>query len=126
MKKSLLFSAAIAITLGTVSALATDKKPADPVAAPATDKAAPGAAPTAAPTTAPAADKAAPKKQTLCPKCSRKIQKKFYTDCEGKRIYCCSSFCASKIKKDAASIVTKLEAEGIVLDAVEKKTDKKK
>ncbi|MFA6101008.1 MAG: hypothetical protein WCV67_03535 [Victivallaceae bacterium] len=124
MKKSLVFLAAAAIAFGTVSAFAVDKKPADATAA---TTAAPAADKTAA---APATDAAAPaatgQKQTLCPKCKRKIAKKFFVDAGEKRVYFCSSICADKMKKDIAGTVSKLEAEGIALDPADKKADKKK
>jgi len=121
MKKNLVLLAAVTIVLGAASVLAVDKSTATTAttsaAAPATDA-----------TAAPAADKTATaKKQTLCPKCNSKIDKKFYVDSkDGKRVYFCSSFCADKMKKDIAGAVSKLEADGITLDTADKKADKKK
>ena len=121
MKKNLVFLAAATIAFGAATVIAADKK-AD--AAPAASATAPAAAPAA---DAAAADKAATaKKQTLCPKCHNKISKKYYLDSDGKRIYFCGSMCAAKMKKELAGVVTKLEGEGITLDAVEKKAEKKK
>ena len=128
MKKSLVFLAAITLAFGAVSVIATDKKPADSAATPAAPAA---ATPAAAPAAAPAADStaapaAAAKKQTICPKCKSKIAKKYYLDADGKRIYFCGSICAAKAKKDIAGVVSKLEADGITLDTVEKKVEKEK
>lgn len=125
MKKCLVFLAAITLSFATVSVLATDKKPADPAAAPAaTPAAAPAAAPAADSTAAPAA---AVKKQTICPKCKSKIDKKFYVNSDAKKIYFCgSNICSAKIKKDVAGVASKLEADGITLDTVEKKAEKEK
>ena len=65
-----------------------------------------------------AADAAVPvRKQTLCPKCHNKIEKKYYLDSDGKRVYFCSSFCAAQMKKDIADVITKLEAGGVSLQA---------
>ena len=128
MKKSLVFLAAITLAFGVVSVIANDKKPADPAAAPATPATpatAPAAAPAADSTAAPTAAAAA-KKQTICPKCKSKIAKKYYLDADGKRVYFCGSICAAKAKKDIAGVVAKLEADGITLDTVEKKAEKKK
>ena len=126
MKKSLVFLAAITLAFGTLSVIATDKKPADPAAAPATPATAPAAAPAADSTAAPAAAAATAKKQTICPKCKSKIAKKYYLDADGKRIYFCGSICAAKAKKDIAGVIAKLEADGITLDTPEKKAEKKK
>ena len=112
MKKSLVLFAVVAIAIGTITAFATDKK-----ASAASDS-----------TTAPAATATVAKKvQTLCPECGNQIQKKFYAESDGKRVYCCSSFCADKVKKDVANVIKKLESAGITLDAAgnDKKTDKK-
>ncbi len=126
MKTSLLFLTAITISFGTVSVFAVDKKPATPAAVPASAPAANAAAP-AANATAPVAGKAASgKEQTLCPKCNNKILKKSYLDSDGKRIYFCGSICAASMKKDISGVMAKLEAEGIALVTVEKKTEKKK
>ncbi len=127
MKKSLVFLAAVTLAFGAASVIATDKKPADPAAAPAAPAATPPAAPAADSTTAPAATAATAKKQTICPKCKSKIDKKFYVNSDGKKIYFCgSNICSGKIKKDIAGVVSKLEADGITLDTIEKKAEKEK
>ncbi|MEI8246127.1 MAG: hypothetical protein WCI51_09875 [Lentisphaerota bacterium] len=124
MKRNLVFLAAAAIAFGAATVIAADKK-AD--AAPAASAPVPASAPAPAAAPAAAADKAATvKKQTLCPKCHNKISKKYYLDSDGKRIYFCGSICAAKMKKELAGVVTKLEGEGITLDAVEKKAEKEK
>lgn len=136
MKKNLVFLAAAAIAFGAATVIAADKKTDAAPAASATAASAPAASAPAASATAPAAapaanaaaaDKTATvKKQTLCPKCHNKISKKYYLDSDGKRIYFCGSICAAKMKKELAGVVTKLEGEGITLDAVEKKAEKEK
>ncbi len=124
MKKNLVFLAAVTLALGAASVLAVDKSTTASAAAPA---AATAATPATNATAAPAADKTATaKKQTLCPKCNSKIDKKFFIDSNGKRVYFCGSFCADKMKKDIANVVSKLESDGITLDTADKKADKKK
>jgi len=129
MKRNLVFLAAAAIAFGAATVIAADKKAdaAPAASAPAASAPVPASAPAPAAAPAAAADKAATvKKQTLCPKCHNKISKKYYLDSDGKRIYFCGSICAAKMKKELAGVVTKLEGEGITLDAVEKKAEKEK
>ena len=56
------------------------------------------------------------KRQTVCPVMGGKINKKVYLDHGGKRIYFCCPGCIAKVKEDPGKYITKLEAEGIVLD----------
>lgn len=122
MKKSLLLSAVIVLTIGTVTAFAMDKK---------NDKKAAGAdsaaAPAATATTAEAADSTVQKKDSaVCPRCGRKTQKKFYFEATpGDKVYCCSSFCADVLRKENDKSKKKSTA-GNTNSTAAKNTDKKK
>lgn len=62
-------------------------------------------------------DKKEVKLQTNCPgKDGSKINKEFFADSEGKRIYGCSKGCISKIKEDPKKYIKKLEDDGITLE----------
>ena len=117
MKKSLILFAVIAITIGTVTAFATDKK---------TDKKAAGTDSAAAPA-ADATDSTAQKKDSsVCPKCGRKTQKKFYFEATpGEKTYCCSSFCAEKLRRENDKSQKKSNAVNTNSTAA-KNSDKKK
>lgn len=56
------------------------------------------------------------KMQTHCPVMMGKIDRKLYVDFEGKRIYACCAGCLATLRKDAAKIVKKMEADGITLE----------
>jgi len=56
------------------------------------------------------------KPQTLCPVMGNPIDKNFFVDSDGKRIYVCCGMCLSTVKKNPAQFVKQLEAEGITLD----------
>ena len=58
--------------------------------------------------------------QTNCPVMGGKINKKYYVDYDGKRIYVCCPGCIGKIKADPEKYIKKLEADGVVLDATPK------
>jgi len=45
-----------------------------------------------------------------------KIDKKVYTDYQGKRVYFCCSQCQKDFQKDPAGYVKKLEGEGVTLE----------
>lgn len=117
MKKSLILFAVIAITIVTVTAFATDKK---------TDKKAAGTDSAAAPA-ADATDSTAQKKDSsVCPKCGRKTQKKFYFEATpGEKTYCCSSFCAEKLRRENDKSQKKSNAVNTNSTAA-KNSDKKK
>jgi YHS domain-containing protein len=69
------------------------------------------------------------KAQTTCPVMKgNPINKKFFVDVEGKRIYVCCPGCIDPIKKEPAKYIKILEDEGVVLPAApaEKKADEKK
>ena len=55
------------------------------------------------------------KSQTTCPVTGDEIDKKFYADYKGKRIYFCCGNCAAEFKKDPAGYVKKLTDEGVTL-----------
>ncbi len=50
--------------------------------------------------------------QTTCPVMGEKINKKFYVDYQGKRIYACCAMCPPEIRKDPEKYIRKLEAMG--------------
>lgn len=54
--------------------------------------------------------------QTLCPLMNGPIDKKVYTDYEGKRIYFCCAGCIDDFKKDPAKYLKKMEEQGVVLE----------
>ncbi len=58
---------------------------------------------------------AAGKPQTTCPLMGGKIDKAFYADHDGKRVYFCCAECVGKFKKDPAKYITKLEDAGVTL-----------
>ena len=60
-----------------------------------------------------------PKAQTICPIMGEKINKKFYADYKGKRVYFCCSACVPEFKKNPEKYMQKLK--GIELEAVPKK-----
>lgn len=68
--------------------------------------------------TAPAATAPALKPQTICPVMNEAINKKYFVDFEGKRIYLCCGSCVKTVKKDPARYVKELEAQGITLAKV--------
>ena len=64
-----------------------------------------------------AADPAAPgKAQTICPVMGLAIDKKVYTDYQGKRVYFCCTQCKKDFQEDPAGYVKKLEDQGVVLE----------
>ena len=54
--------------------------------------------------------------QMVCPVMGGKINKKFFTDYEGKRVYFCCAGCVDSFKKDPAKYIRQMENKGIVLD----------
>ena len=56
------------------------------------------------------------KAQTKCPVSGGPINKAFYADIQGKRIYCCSAECVEKVKMDPRSAINKIEASGETLE----------
>ena len=57
--------------------------------------------------------------QTLCPVMKEPINKQFFVDYEGKRIYTCCPMCIKTIKQDPAKYVKMLEDQGITLAKAE-------
>jgi YHS domain-containing protein len=51
--------------------------------------------------------------QTKCPVMNGKVDKKFFVDYKGKRIYFCCSGCVDEFKKDPEKYLKKMEAEGV-------------
>ena len=64
--------------------------------------------------------KPAGKEQTLCPIMGGKIDKKFFADHDGKRVYFCCTGCIAKFKKDAAKYIKQMEDKGIKLAGAQK------
>ena len=60
------------------------------------------------------------KPQTACPVTGKEINKKFFADYEGKRVYFCSENCIAEFNKDAAKYVKKLTDEGVTLESTPK------
>jgi YHS domain-containing protein len=56
------------------------------------------------------------KHQTMCPVMGGEVDKKFFADYQGQRVYFCCNACPAMFKKDPAKYIKKLEAEGITLD----------
>jgi len=57
--------------------------------------------------------------QTTCPDMGGKIDKKYYVDYNGKRIYACCKGCLADIKKDPEKYIKKLEAMGQSAETIE-------
>ena len=55
-------------------------------------------------------------KQTSCPITGGEINKDFYADVEGKRIYVCCEGCIEKVKADSKKYTAKLEKAGVELE----------
>jgi YHS domain-containing protein len=57
-----------------------------------------------------------PVPQTMCPVMNRKINKKYFADYEGKRVYFCCRACVSTFKHDPEKYIQKLEDEGVTIE----------
>ncbi|MCG2680156.1 MAG: YHS domain-containing protein [Kiritimatiellae bacterium] len=66
------------------------------------------------------------KVQITCPVMGGKIDKKVYTDYNGKRVYFCCAGCIPQFKKDPGTYLKKLEAEGVVPEPVPAAADTEK
>lgn len=67
------------------------------------------------------------KEQTKCPVMSEMdIDKKHYSDYEGKRIYFCCESCIEKFEKDPKKYIDQLEKDGITLEKTPEKIDEDK
>lgn len=60
-----------------------------------------------------------PKAQTICPVMGEKINRQFYVDHNGKRIYFCCGQCIDEFKKDPEKYLKKLK--GVQLDKTPEK-----
>ena len=58
--------------------------------------------------------------QQSCPVMGGKVNKNFYTDYKGKRVYFCCGGCPSAFKKDPETYIKKLETQGITLEPAPK------
>lgn len=56
--------------------------------------------------------------QTLCPVMGTPIDKDYYVDYEGKRIYLCCGSCEAAVKADPEKYIRKLEKQGVILEKV--------
>lgn len=56
------------------------------------------------------------KAQDTCPVMAGKVDKKFFADYEGKRVYFCCAGCIATFQKDPAKYVKEMESKGITLD----------
>lgn len=54
--------------------------------------------------------------QATCPVMGGKIDKQYYADYQGKRVYFCCSGCIKEFQKDPAKYVKKLEDSGVTLE----------
>jgi len=53
--------------------------------------------------------------QTACPVMDGKIDKKFFADYKGQRVYFCCAGCIEPFKKDPEKFVKKMKAAGVIL-----------
>lgn len=58
------------------------------------------------------------KPQTVCPVMGGSIDKDYYVDYDGKRIYVCCDECVETVKADPEKYIKELEKEGFVLEKV--------
>lgn len=58
------------------------------------------------------------KPQTTCPVMGNEINKSFYVDYNGKRIYVCCKMCIDSVKKDPAKYIKKLEKMGQSVETI--------
>ena len=75
----------------------------------------PEARPPAGATTGAEATVATAGNQTTCPIMGGKIDKRYYADYKGKRVYFCCPGCDEAFKKDPEAAIKKLEGQGVVL-----------
>lgn len=61
------------------------------------------------------------KVQATCPVMVGAINRKRYVDHGGKRVYGCRKGCIAPVKKDAATFIKALEADGVTLERVKSK-----
>lgn len=54
--------------------------------------------------------------QTQCPIMGGKIDRKVFTEQEGKRVYFCCSSCPEEFRKDPAKHINEMESQGVVLE----------
>jgi YHS domain-containing protein len=62
------------------------------------------------------------KAQTVCPVFGGKIDKKDFTDYQGKRIYFCCAGCKEEFYKDPEKYLKKMASEGVVLEGSPEKS----
>jgi YHS domain-containing protein len=59
--------------------------------------------------------------QTVCPVMGGKINKQFFADYQGKRVYFCCEDCPETFKKDPAKYIKQLEDQGVALEQTPRK-----
>ena len=74
------------------------------------------AATSALPKTLWADEPKSPKPQTLCPLTNDPINRQYYADHDGKRIYVCCPHCIAIVKENPQKYIRMLEAGGVTLD----------
>jgi YHS domain-containing protein len=61
-----------------------------------------------------------PRLQKHCPLTNDPLNRQFYVDHDGKRIYGCGPHCVELIKENPKKFIRQLEAEGVTLEPVPK------
>lgn len=65
------------------------------------------------------------KAQTVCPVMGGKINKQFFTDYQGKRVYFCCGGCDETFTKEPDKYLAKLKDQGVVLENAPPETEQK-
>jgi len=65
------------------------------------------------------------KEQETCPLMGGKIDKKFFADHNGNRVYFCCGACVAPFNKDPQKYIQKLESEGVLLAKAPVEKDEK-
>lgn len=120
MSAALLAAAVIVVGCGREPEGTPPPAPSGPEDAPALDEQGEqGDGASALPPAAPepeASPAATGKAQTACPVMGNPIDKSIFVDHNGKRVYFCCSSCMTSFKQDPEKYISKLTAQGIVLE----------
>ena len=65
------------------------------------------------------------KPQTVCPVLGGNVNKQFYADYQGKRVYFCCEGCDTEFKKNPEKYLKKLEEQGVTLEPSPAGSEKK-
>jgi len=68
---------------------------------------------------------ATPKSQTTCPVLGGEINKQYYADYKGQRIYFCCGACVESFKKEPEKYLKKLEEQGVTPEKAPAEPEKK-